>query len=212
MSSAAAFQNLDIKMAPRTLSDILRWNEYLSQIRQYPMYRIKFYGRAGHHDPMTRQQYNIMGLCSVNIHAFQQRAVHCKITSASLDADEFFEYLMQAIADGFILPDDVVVLNNSSIHTGKDNDVLEQCLWNMFDYRYGRPLNIRLIFLPPGAPELNSMKTLYKEMVRRLHRLPGWPFLALGGQNASADAVCSIMCSFTLQDVWTCYQKCEYTW
>ena len=47
-----------------------------------------------------------------------------------------------------------MVLNNAAIHTGKENTVLEDYLWETY--------GIFLLFLPARAPEWNPMEQVWK--------------------------------------------------
>ncbi len=58
-----------------------------------------------------------------------------------------------AVASGFLRPGDVLVMDNAANHTGKENTVLEDWLWN--DHY------IFALFLPARTPEWNPIELLW---------------------------------------------------
>lgn len=65
------------------------------------------------------------------------------------NAASFCEAIERSVAKGFLLPGDIVVLDNVSIHRYKEASTLEDYLWDNF--------HILLLFLPTRSPELNPI-------------------------------------------------------
>lgn len=67
-------------------------------------------------------------------------AVWCSIHDSINDANNFATELEYAIQQGFFQGVDLLVFDNAALHTGRDNVVLQDYLWE----NYG----IFLLFLP----------------------------------------------------------------
>ncbi len=65
-----------------------------------------------------------------------------------------------AVASGFLRPGDVLVMDNAANHTGKENTVLEDWLWN--DH------SIFALFLHARTPEWNPIELLWNCLSMRL--------------------------------------------
>ena len=53
-----------------------------------------------------------------------------RIIESTVDAELFAMEMEDAVASGFLRPGDVLVMDNAANHTGKENTVLEDWLWN----------------------------------------------------------------------------------
>jgi hypothetical protein len=148
-------------------------------------------------DPDFRNAYSIIGFCGID-----PRTVPFDfyINEGTNDAEDFSDAVEMAVLKGFLLPGDVLILDNASIHRFKEAESLEDWLWDNF--------YILLIFLPTRSPELNPIELLWHILVARLKN---WD---LNGprpyHDAAAYAAAEIMTGFTHTDVAACYQKCNY--
>ncbi len=64
------------------------------------------------------------------------------------------------MASGFLQSNDVLVMDNAANHTGKENMVLEDWLWNEH--------SIFALFLPARTPEWNPIELLWNCLSMRL--------------------------------------------
>jgi len=110
-----------------------------------------------------RNRYNLTGFCSINPMTTKY-AVWCSLHECINDADQFHLELEYAIHSGFFRGGDVLVLDNAAVHTGKENSVLQDYLWEKYA--------IFLLFLPARAPEWNPMEQVWTSLVQRLRELP----------------------------------------
>ena len=74
-----------------------------------------------------------------------------------MDAEIFALEIEDAIASRFLGADDMLVMDNAANHTGKENTVIEDWLWE------GHSL-----FLPARVPEWNPVKILWNCLTQRL--------------------------------------------
>jgi hypothetical protein len=91
---------------------------------------------------------------------------------------------------------DVLVIDNASIHRYRDLAVLEEILWEVY--------KILLIFMPVRSPELNPIELMWNILIQRLRRVP-----RTGRHTSERNALAAkdIMDTFTHSKVASCYQK-----
>ena len=107
-----------------------------------------------------------------------------------------------SIVKGFLLPGDVLILDNAAIHNKADSVNLFEFLWDNFQ--------ILLISLPTRAPELNPIELLWNTLNGRL---PYHQYLGGGGRpskDAVAIAASEILDAVTHAEVAKYYQHCGY--
>ena len=90
-------------------------------------------------DPDLRNTYSIIGICGISR---RSTPVRFRITDATVDAELFAMEIEASISSKFLRAGDVLVLDNAANHLGKENNVLEDWLWE-----YHR---IFALFLPAG--------------------------------------------------------------
>jgi transposase len=202
-------------------ANILRWKEYILEIEGFAPHRLKFgdekhikgadlYGKV-RIDPITgdtpsnktdgdfRNTYTVVGICGVD-HRVQP--VEYTINNYTNDSTAFNEFIDNAIVKGFLLPGDVLVLDNAAIHTKGESSNLFEFLWDNFQ--------ILVICLPMRAPELNPIELLWNTLNGRL---PYHQYLGGGGQpskDAVAIAASEILDAITHAEVAKYYQHCGY--
>jgi hypothetical protein len=79
--------------------------------------------------------------------------VRYRITDATVDAYLFLLEIEAAIAMRFLMAGDVLVLDNAATHTGKENTVLEDWLWEEH--------SVLVLFLPARVPKWNPIKLMW---------------------------------------------------
>jgi hypothetical protein len=98
-------------------------------------------------DPDFWNTYSIIGICGI---CTRLSHVRYRITDATLDANLFSMEIESAFAHRYLRAGDVLILDNAAIHTGKDNSVIEEWLWEEhmvlvsfcpLERRSGIPLN-----------------------------------------------------------------------
>ena len=138
------------KFRPENIEKAIEY-EYIDFIADIAPERIKFgdekhlkgdeiFNRKVRRNPLTgevpemivspdfRNRYNLTGFCSINPNTTRQ-AVWCSLHEEINNAESFALELEYAIRDGFIVGGDILVLDNAAIHTGRENTVLEDHLW-----------------------------------------------------------------------------------
>ena len=147
-----------------------------------------------------RNRYNLTGFCSIDPETTAS-AVWCSLNECINDADQFHIELEYAIHSGFIGGGDLLVLDNASFHTGKENSVLQVHLWDSY--------GIFLLFLPARTPEWNPMEQVWKSMLQRLKVLPlNWCIEVTReiGSHISAHAAIHVLSGITHEEVMQFYR------
>jgi transposase len=92
-------------------------------------------------------------------------ALYWRIHDGPNDSNEFSYDVEQAcIKQGYLRADDVLVLDNATIHNGKDNKYLEDFVWNTFC--------VFILFLPTRSPEWNPQELVWQVMMRKMQFIP----------------------------------------
>ena len=108
-------------------------------------------------DPDLRNTYSIIGICGISR---RSTSVRYRITESTVDAEIFALEIEDAIASRFLRAGNVLVMDNAANHTGKENTVLEDWLWEEH--------SIFALFLPARAPEWNPIELLWNCLTQRL--------------------------------------------
>ena len=108
-----------------------------------------------------------------------------------------------AILNSWLTRNDILVCDNASLHAKGYNSDLAEWLWNVEGYD-GRPLNILLMPLPSGSPELNPIELVWNTIVIRLK---GRDIDKAGGHVVAKEA-CRVMDEIDLQLVVRTYRHC----
>ena len=136
-------------------------------------------------------RYNLTGFSSINPDT-TNKAVWYSLSECINDADRFALELEYAICSGFFRGGDVLILDNAQVHTGKENTVLQDYLWD----EYG----IFLLFLPARTPEWNPMEQVWKCLVQKLRDIPLKTCREIG-EHATAYAAIDILSKITHSEV-----------
>lgn len=194
--------------------------EYLYFICKTNLIRVKFgdekslkgqelYPRKVRKDPLTglapdvmvdsdfRNTHSITGIISYSPDVVP---FWYSIHSETNNADTFLADIEAAIADGFLLPGDILGLDNAPIHVGKCNKVLGDWLWK----HHG----VFLLFLPPRTPEWNPIEPMWHTMVKRIHAKNLTDLRERYGVDCVAHAAAEVMEEFTHDDVYNHYMHC----
>jgi transposase len=200
-------------------ANILRWKEYILEIKDFAPHRLKFgdekhikggdlYGTV-RVDPLTgetpsnktdgdfRNTYTVIGLCGIDCRV---QPVEYTINKYTNDSVAFNDFIDKALVKGFLVPGDVLILDNAAIHVKGESTNLFDFLWDNFE--------ILLICLPTRAPELNPIELLWNALNGRLpyhEYLNGKP-----NKDAVAIAAGEILDAVTHAEVAKYYRHCGY--
>jgi transposase len=114
------------------------------------------------------------------------------------DSEAFGEAVEDAIIHGFLKRNDVLIMDNASIHMFKENEVLEEYLWE----EHG----IFLLTLPTRSPEMNPIELLWNTLVKRMKRF----FVEYSDCVPIHQMASRTMDSFRHEDVFLAFKKCGY--
>jgi hypothetical protein len=203
--------------------NILRWKEYILEIEPFEPHCLRFgdekhikgadlYGKV-RIDPITGETpshktdgdfcntYTVIGRCGIDCRVQPVEYVINKYTNDSAAFCEFIDKAIVTIIKGFLLPGDILVLDNTAIHVKGESTNLLDFLWDHCE--------ILVICLPARAPELSPIELLWNTLNGRL---PYHQFL--DGHRPTKDAVAvaasEILDAVSHTEVAKYYQNCGY--
>ena len=103
-----------------------------------------------------------------------------------------------AVLSEFLLPYDVLVLDRAAIHTGGQNTILPDWLWDNF--------RIFLLLFPARTPEWNPIELVWNILVQRLQVFSLSLALQMG-QHSLVQASQLILDGITHSEVDGCFRK-----
>ena len=119
-------------------------------------------------DPDLCNTYSIIRICGI---LRRSTPVRYRIMESTVDAKICALEIEDVIVSRFLRAGDVLVMDNAANHTGKENTVLENWLWEEH--------SIFALFLPVRAPKWNPIKLLWNCLTHNLKHynwdhLHGW--------------------------------------
>ena len=111
-----------------------------------------------------RFAYNMIAIISPNSNKVSP--VHYILGEDNGNAACFTAYITLLITIGWFEHGDVLIMDNSAIHTGQASGIIKDLLWETVVN--GRPLNCLVVPLPTRSPELNPIELVFHVLARRL--------------------------------------------
>jgi hypothetical protein len=78
----------------------------------------------------------------------------------------FMSFCVLMVESGWLVHEEILVMDNAAIHMGHEARDLEQWFWELIVE--GRPLHVLVIYLPTRSPELNPTKLIFHIFSRRI--------------------------------------------
>lgn len=147
-------------------------------------------------DSDFRNTYSIVGFCGIDERVTPVRHA---ISQGINDAENFSIQVEGAIRSGWLLPFDCLVADNAAIHSGKENEGLEEWLWDKF--------RIFMLFLPARTPEWNPIELVWNILVQRLKTID-LCMLRKKDSHSVVWAASAILNDITHHEVDKCYRHC----
>ena len=176
MRKASKFPNA--KNSPRVQRELRLWLQFRDEVDNHkrivfadekPLKEIDIYGTVrrdlvdGHvpyhkMNANSRNRYNILAAVALK----KPNACEAPVFKESADADLFFEFVLHLVRIEFLVPGDIFVVDNCSIHTLGENKELQEVLWE--------EANILMVTLPPYHPEYNPTEFVFNYLTQELRR------------------------------------------
>lgn len=141
-----------------------------------------------------RNTYAIIGFCGIDP---DTPAVSFSIHDEKNNAASFSDAVINALAEGFLRPWDILVLDNAAIHFKGENQGLIDYMW---DYH-----RIAIVPLPTRSPELNPQELVWRSLTMKLRAI-----LVSSGAHACAVAATNILKNMTHSSIESTYRECGY--
>jgi hypothetical protein len=71
----------------------------------------------------------------------------------------FMSFCILMVESGWLVHDEILVMDNAAVHTGHEAQDLEQWFWELIVEE--RPLHVLVIYLPTRSPELNPIELVF---------------------------------------------------
>ncbi len=111
-----------------------------------------------------RESHNMFAVVSGSPTKMVSIAYH--ITKHKGTATQFVAFIKMLIVTGFFEHQEILVMDNARIHTAGEAECVEYYLWNtVID---GRPLHVKIVFLPTRSPELNPIEFMFHLLADRI--------------------------------------------
>ena len=118
-------------------------------------------------------------------------------------AESFLDFFTLMIKSKWILHNEVIIMDNASIHTKKGAEVIENCLWEtIID---GRPLNAVIVYLPTRSPELNHIELIFHILSRKVMGAKN-----IACPNAAIKRASEVMENIDINLIARCAKHCNY--
>ena len=140
----------------RDIQDINKKVEYHYKLSRIKPKRVKFVGEKKLKCPFRGNDYYAVIFCGID----GRDPLHYGICNGTIDATGFSIQVERAIREGWLKPRDTLVLSETKIHTGGENTVLEDWLWESF--------RIYTLYLPPRTPRWSPVNAVWKHVTRDL--------------------------------------------
>jgi transposase len=111
-----------------------------------------------------REAHNMFAVVSGSPTKMVSIAYH--ITKEKGTATQFVAFIKMLIVTGFFEHQEILVMDNARIHTAGEAECVEYYLWNtVID---GKPLHVKIVFLPTRCPELNPIEFMFHLLADRI--------------------------------------------
>jgi transposase len=164
-----------------------------------PMSETDIYGRV-RRDIFT--EANVNPRYNVLIAVTTKRKVEQNVEAVVLDTvgDSIFfqSFVLHLMQIKFLVPGDILVVNNCSIHKKGRKEYIVETLWEC---------GILIVPLPPFTPELNPTELAFDEMTARIKASRSRSILALVD---FAEVVKEEFDNMSRRDVKKFYRRCDY--
>ena len=179
------------------IEDLTKKLEYINMLSQLQPTRVKFVSERKLECPSSRNKFYVTLFCGIDR---RSTPLQFGIGQGTINATMFSEAVEFALASRWLLPGDILVMNNSKIHTGGENTVLEDWLWDSF--------RILVLFLPPRTPKWTPANAVWKDVTQMMRSTLLNPFQ----ENSVVHVAQNVLNTFTHREMECfysdCYAKC----
>jgi transposase len=146
-----------------------------------------------------RDAYNLFAIISAS-----PRKVSPVAYSVGRDngnAASFLAFIEFLLARNWFEHGDVLIMDNASIHTGQEANIVEDLLWEA--------MQVLVVFLPTRSPELNPIELIFHILSRRI-RSYRYRHLAGACDRAVLNLTCQVLDDMSLNLISRCCRHCGY--
>jgi hypothetical protein len=111
-----------------------------------------------------REAHNIFAVVSGS--PTKKVSISYHISKANGNATQFVAFIKMLIISNYFEHQEILVMDNARIHTAGEAECVEYFLWNTIVD--GRPLHVKVVFLPTRCPELNPIEFMFHLLADRI--------------------------------------------
>jgi transposase len=146
-----------------------------------------------------RDAYNLFAIISASPQ--KARPLAYSIGRDNGNAASFLAFIEFLLEHNWFQRGDVLIMDNASIHTGGEADIVEDLLWHT--------MQVLVVFLPTRSPELNPIELIFHILARRIR---SYRYRQFAGpcDKAVLDLACQVLDDMSLDLVNRCCTHCGY--
>jgi transposase len=146
-----------------------------------------------------RDAYNLIAIISGC--PTKERPVAYAIGRENGTAASFLVFIQFLLLNSWFERGDILIMDNASIHTGGEADIVEDMLWHAME--------VLVVYLPTRSPELNPIELIFHILARRLR---SFRYREMAGpcDKAVLDLTCQVLDDLPFDLVSRCIGHCGY--
>ena len=146
-----------------------------------------------------RDSYNLFAIISCNENKL--RPIAYSIGRDNGNAASFLGFVEFLLLHNWFERGDVIIMDNASIHTGGEAEIVEDLLWES--------AGVIVIFLPTRSPELNPIELIFHILTRRIRSYRQEQMVG-GCDEVVLDLTCRVLDDIPYDLVARCCTHCGY--
>ena len=121
-------------------------------------------------------------------------------------SEVFMAFIQHLIESGWLGHNEVLVMDNCSIHSQASSKDIEEVLWNTVVH--DRPLQCVVLWLPTRSPELNPIELVFHILARRIR---DFKYLEINdGSETIQDRAITVLENLSFKTIIDCIVHCGY--
>jgi transposase len=146
-----------------------------------------------------RDAYNLVAIISAS--PTKERPVAYSIGRENGTAASFLVFIQFLLSNNWFARGDILIMDNASIHTGGEADIVEDLLWHA--------MQVLVVYLPTRSPELNPIELVFHILARRIR---SFRYREMAGpcDKAVLDLSCQVLDDLPFELIRRCVRHCGY--
>ena len=153
-----------------------------------------------------RDVFNVFACITMN--PTKTHPIAYQISKNNGTASVFVQFIESMIVSGWLSTNDVIIMDNATIHNGVEARIIEDLLWEtVVD---GQALNCIVVFLPARSPELNPIEQVFHILSRRIRSFMYQQEYNRVQADAVLHTVSTVLDDLSFETILNCCVNCGY--